>query len=302
MFPLDERRGPQPDSCCQAPTQHGGQLGFSDLGSTSALYILDEGFLGTICLNPQWPCSHSYRTRTPSLERTATSGRRTSSTPRRTQVSSSTENLDLSTWTAWSCSGRGRGRRWCCRGRRGSPASPPWPGRQACLSYCCLDFFISSICQTHVMLIIPTAFIAMKIWINHDTASVQGPAGEAAAGGGQLARRPPARNPQEWAAQVDKVGVIFATQTFYFYVLEGKFHFSREYTTFTFQMENTTFTFSGTMRRLTSLEPEHATAAKKYICDGRNVLMMKEIHFDRWKVWKKWKGCTNSKVPQKYLQ
>ena len=35
------------------------------------------------------------------------------------------------------------------------------------------------------------------------------------------------------------------------------------------------------MRRLTSLEPEHVTAAKKYICDGRNVLMMKEIHVDR---------------------
>ena len=137
------------------------------------------------------------------------------------------------------------------------------------------------------MLIIPTAFIAMKIWINHDTASVQGPAGEAAAGGGQLARWPPARNPQEWAAQVDKVDVIFATSqflpTFHFYVSDGKFRFSREYTTFTFQRENTTFTFSGTMRRLTSLEPEHATAAKKYICDGRNVLMMKEIHVDRWK-------------------
>ena len=134
MIPL-ERRGPQPDSCCQAPTQHGGQLGFSDLGSTSALYILDEGFLGTICLNPQWPCSHSYRTRTPSLERTATSGRHTLSTPRRTQVSSLTERQDLSTWTAWRCWGRGRGRRWCCRGRRGSPAWPPSPGRQACSSF-----------------------------------------------------------------------------------------------------------------------------------------------------------------------
>ena len=36
--------------------------------------------------------------------------------------------------------------------------------------------------------------------------------------------------------------------------------------------------FSGTMRRLTSLEPEHVTAAKKYICDGINVIVMKEIH------------------------
>ena len=48
------------------------------------------------------------------------------------------------------------------------------------------------------------------------------------------------------------------------------FHFSKR--------ENVTFTFSGIMRRLTSLEPEHVTAAKKYICDGRNVFMTKEIH------------------------
>ena len=49
------------------------------------------------------------------------------------------------------------------------------------------------------------------------------------------------------------------------------------------------------MRRLTSLEPEHVTAAKKYICDVINVLMMKKNTFlidEKMKMLYKFKSAT----------
>ena len=75
----------------------------------------------------------------------------------------------------------------------------------------------------------------------------------------------------------------------------------------TFPRQNFTFTFPGTMRRLTSLEPEHVTAAKKYICDRRNTFVIEKIHLWQKKyicdgidtfvtetMQNKWKCCTNS--------
>ena len=45
----------------------------------------------------------------------------------------------------------------------------------------------------------------------------------------------------------------------------------------------THFHFLGTMKRLTSLEREHVTVAKKYICDGRNTFLKEDIHL----LWKR---------------
>ena len=127
------------------------------------------------------------------------------------------------------------------------------------------------------MSIFQTIFFYMKKLKICDTVSVQGLAGQAAVGGGQPSRWPPARNTQEGAAQVDKVDSRIAPQ------FPRRFTFPKgETVTFTCQRENVTLTFSGTMRRLTSLEPEHVTAAKKYICEGKNTFVKEEIHL-RWK-------------------